>query len=64
VLDADGVEIETDIIVAVKLLPIDGGQVDKCDVVDTDNRDRQGASLSWLLLFSLFGFAIRKIRVV
>jgi len=63
VLDADGVEIETDIIVAVKLLPIDGGQVDKCDVVDTDNRDRQGASLSWLLLFSLFGFAIRKIRL-
>ena len=63
VLDADGVEIETDIIVAVKLLPIDGGQVDKCDVVDTDNRDRQGASLSWLLLFSLFGFAIRKLRV-
>ncbi|WP_340678113.1 DUF3466 family protein [Paraglaciecola sp.] len=63
ILDSNGVEIETDIVMAVKLIPIDGGQVDKCDVVDTDNRDRQGASFSWLILLSLFGLGFRRLKL-
>jgi probable HAF family extracellular repeat protein len=62
VLDADGVEVQSDVVLAVKLIPIEGGVVDKCDVVDTDNRDRQGASVSWLMLLSLFGLGARQFR--
>ncbi|KXI29058.1 DUF3466 family protein [Paraglaciecola hydrolytica] len=62
ILDADGVEVQTDVVVAVKLVPIPGGVVDQCDVVDNENRDRQGAGLSWLILLSLFGFGCRKLR--
>lgn len=59
VLDSDGVEIETDVVVAVKLIPIEGGSVEQCEVVDEVNRPRQGAGMSGLLLLAFFGIGLR-----
>ena len=64
VLDSDGVEVQTDIVVAVKLTPVSGGTVEQCEVVDTINRDRQGAGLGWLLGLVLLGLGIRKRPII
>lgn len=63
-LNSDGVEVETDVVVAVKLVPIEGGSIEQCEIVDDFNRDRQGASFSWLLLFGLFGFGLRRVKFI
>ena len=60
VLDSDGVEVQTDIVVAVKLKPVSGGSVEQCEVIDTVNRDRQGAGVSWLLGLALLVFGFRR----
>ncbi|MDP5132416.1 MAG: DUF3466 family protein [Paraglaciecola sp.] len=62
VLDSDGAEIETDVVVAVKLIPIDGGSVEQCEVVDDFNKPRQGAGSAWLLLLGIFGFGLRRFK--
>ena len=60
-LDEDGVEVEADLVVSVKLVPIVGGTADQCDVENPDIRERQGAGMGWLMLLSLFGFVCRKV---
>jgi hypothetical protein len=62
VLNSDGLEVESDVVVAVKLIPIEGGSVEQCDVVDEVNRPRQAAGSSWLLLLALVGFGLRKYK--
>jgi hypothetical protein len=53
-LDSTGSETIIDLVVAVKLEPITGGEVENCDTpADDANRDRQGASVSWIFLFGL-----------
>jgi hypothetical protein len=53
-LDSTGSETIIDLVVAVKLEPITGGEVENCDApADDVNRDRQGASVSWIFLFGL-----------
>jgi hypothetical protein len=59
IIDSTGSEIIVDLVVAVKLEPIIGGLDEKCDTPPNQiNRERQGASLSWLLGlgFVLFGW--------
>jgi hypothetical protein len=57
-LDSDGSEILVESIVAVKLLPVAGGVIDDCDVVDAVP-DRKGASLNYLYVLALLLFGIR-----
>ncbi|MEP1553134.1 MAG: DUF3466 family protein [Paraglaciecola sp.] len=53
VIDSGGNEILVDTVGAVKLIPIEGGEADTCEVPkDEVIMPRQGASISWLLLFS------------
>ncbi|MEP0354967.1 DUF3466 family protein [Paraglaciecola sp.] len=53
VIDSAGNEVLVDTVAAVKLIPIEGGDVDICEVPQEEVvRPRQGASISWLLLFS------------
>jgi hypothetical protein len=56
ILDSTGSEVIVDLITAVKLEPIAGGELESC-VTPSDelNRDRQGGSVSWFLVF---GFLI------
>ncbi|MFT6898878.1 MAG: hypothetical protein ACJA13_003305 [Paraglaciecola sp.] len=56
IVDELGAETETTQVVAVKLVPISGGSIDNCEVYEEDVPERQGASVSWLLLFGLLGF--------
>jgi hypothetical protein len=51
ILDSEGNEIIVDLVAAIKLEPIVGGEIENCEVVDDLNRDRQGASISWILAF-------------
>jgi hypothetical protein len=62
VLDSDGLEVEVDVVVAVKLIPIEGGSVEECNAVDDINLPRQGAGSSWLLLLAFIGFGLRKFQ--
>jgi hypothetical protein len=55
ILDELDAEVETTQIVAVKLVPISGGSIDNCEVYEEPVAERQGASVSWLLLFGLLG---------
>jgi hypothetical protein len=49
-LDSTGNEIQVELVTAVKLELIPGGEIDKCDsIVDEINRERQGASVTWML---------------
>ncbi|MEP4099069.1 DUF3466 family protein, partial [Paraglaciecola sp.] len=53
VIDSGGNEILVDTVGAVKLIPIEGGEADTCEVPEDEvAMPRQGASISWLLLFS------------
>lgn len=53
VIDSGGNEILVDTVGAVKLIPIEGGEADICEVPEDEViRPRQGASSSWLLIFS------------
>ncbi|MFT4807047.1 MAG: hypothetical protein ACI9LX_000363 [Paraglaciecola sp.] len=54
ILDSTGSETIIDLVVAVKLEPITGGELENCDApADDVNRDRQGASVSWIFVFGL-----------
>ncbi len=51
-LDSAGNEIQVELVTAVKLELIPGGEIDKCDsIIDEINRERQGASVTWMLAF-------------
>ncbi|MFT2090846.1 DUF3466 family protein [Paraglaciecola sp. 2405UD69-4] len=53
ILDSGGNEILVDKIAAVKLVPIEGGEIETCEVpIEEIARPRQGASLGWLIMFS------------
>ena len=54
ILDSTGSEVIVDLITAVKLEPIIGGEVEDCDAAADDvNRERQGGSVIGLLGFGL-----------
>jgi hypothetical protein len=63
IIDSAGSETIVDLVVAVKLMPIIGGEVESCDAeADEINRDRQGASLNWMLAFGLVLLGWRRIK--
>lgn len=63
ILDSSGSEIIIDRVVAVKLVPILGGEVENCgEAADEINRERQGASVSWLLAFGLVLLGWRRFK--
>jgi hypothetical protein len=49
ILDSAGSEVIVDLVTAIKLVPIVGGELEICDAPDEINRDRQGASVTWIL---------------
>ena len=50
IIDSSGSETIVDLVVAVKLEPIIDGLVEECDIPSNQiNRERQGASLFWIL---------------
>ncbi|MGJ8679059.1 DUF3466 family protein [Paraglaciecola sp.] len=60
-LDDDGNEVLREQVVAVKLEPISGGTIDDCgEIVNEANRERQGASLFWLMPITLLILWIRR----
>ncbi|PKG82041.1 hypothetical protein CXF85_16130 [Colwellia sp. 75C3] len=60
ILDESGNPLEIDVVRAVLLKPIEGGVVDDCGLVE-DKVERQGASISSIVLLSLFTlFGIRR----
>ena len=62
-LDSAGVEIQVDLVTAVKLELIPGGEIDNCDpIVDKINRERQGASVVWMLGFGLVLLGWRRFK--
>jgi uncharacterized membrane protein len=63
ILDSTGSETIIDLVVAVKLEPITGGEVENCDApADDVNRDRQGASVSWIFVFGLAVLGWRRFK--
>jgi hypothetical protein len=63
IIDSTGSETIVDLVVAVKLEPIAGGQAEDCDApADDINRERQGASVSWLLAFGLVVLGWRRFK--
>ena len=49
ILDSAGSEVIVDLVTAIKLVPVVGGELEICDAPDEINRDRQGASVTWIL---------------
>lgn len=63
ILDSTGSEILVDLVAAVKLEPIVGGEVESCDEPDDAiNRERQGASATWILGFSFLLLGWRRFK--
>jgi hypothetical protein len=63
ITDSTGNETIIDLVVSVKLEPIAGGQIENCDApADDINRDRQGASVSWILAFGLVVLGWRRLK--
>jgi uncharacterized membrane protein len=63
ILDSTGNETIIDLVVAVKLEPITGGELENCDApADDVNRDRQGASVSWIFVFGLAVLGWRRFK--
>jgi uncharacterized membrane protein len=63
ILDSTGSETIIDLVVAVKLEPITGGEAENCDApADDVNRDRQGASVSWIFVFGLAVLGWRRFK--
>jgi hypothetical protein len=63
ILDSSGSEVLIDYVAAVKLTPIEGGEIDNCEeTVDLLNRERQGASITWLLSFGLIALVYRRFK--
>ncbi len=62
-LDSAGDEIPVELVTAVKLELIPGGEIDKCDsIIDEINRERQGASVTWMLSFGLLILVWRRFK--
>lgn len=62
-VDTDGNQVMQDVVVAVMLEPIAGGQVEDCAAPsDEINRKRQGASIFWLLSFGMLMLTWRRFR--
>ena len=63
ILDSTGSEIMVDLVTVVKLVPIIGGDVENCDTpADEINRERQGASVTWMLAFGLILLGWRRFK--
>ena len=63
ILDSTGSEVLVDLVVAVKLEPIVGGELENCGALaDEINRERQGASVTWLLGFGFLLIAWRRFK--
>lgn len=63
IIDSTGSENIVDLVVAVKLEPIAGGQAENCAApADDINRERQGASVSWILAFGLVVLGWRRFK--
>ncbi|WP_158972721.1 DUF3466 family protein [Paraglaciecola sp. L3A3] len=58
IYDELGATTEVNQVVAVKLIPIEGGSVDNCNV-SSGVQERQGASISWLLILGFFGLGFK-----
>ncbi|MGS2720137.1 DUF3466 family protein [Paraglaciecola aestuariivivens] len=62
-LDSDGNQVIVDIVTAVKLEPIAGGEIEDCTSAEDDiNRERQGASVSWILGLGLVLLFTRRFK--
>jgi hypothetical protein len=62
-LDSTGNEIQVELVTAVKLELIPGGEIDECDsIVDEINRERQGASVTWMLGFGALILGWRRFK--
>ena len=62
-LDSAGNEILVDLVSAVKLVPVIGGEVENCETPEDEvNRDRQGASVSWMLAFGFIFLGWRRFK--
>lgn len=62
ILDSAGNEVLVDLVTSVKLEPIVGGEIESCEVIDDVNRERQGASLGWVIGFGLLILGFRRFR--
>jgi hypothetical protein len=63
IIDSTGNETIVDLVVAVKLEPITGGEVENCDTpADELNRERKGASVTWMLAFGLVLLGWRRFK--
>jgi hypothetical protein len=63
ILDSTGSETIIDLVMAVKLEPITGGEVENCVApADELNRERKGASVTWMLAFALALLAWRRVK--
>lgn len=63
ILDSTGSETIIDLVVAVKLEPITGGEVENCVApADELNRERKGASVTWMLAFALVLLGWRRVK--
>jgi hypothetical protein len=63
ILDSTGSETIIDLVMAVKLEPITGGEVENCVApADELNRERKGASVTWMLAFALVLLAWRRVK--
>jgi hypothetical protein len=63
IIDSSGNEVIVDLVVAVKLMPIVGGEAAKCDApADEINRERQGASITWMLAFGFIFLGWRRFK--
>ena len=62
ILDSTGSEVIVDLVTAVKLVPIVGGEIENCDVPDEINKERQGASVTWILGLSLLLLGWRRFK--
>jgi hypothetical protein len=60
ILDSAGSEVIVDLVTAIKLVPIVGGEIESCDTPDEINKERQGASVTWILGFSLLLLSWRR----
>ncbi|WP_299074353.1 DUF3466 family protein [uncultured Paraglaciecola sp.] len=61
ILDDDGNQVLVDLVKAVKLVPISGGELESCEEpVDEINRDRQGATATWLIGLGLLLLTYRR----
>lgn len=63
ILDVDGNETIVDLVVAVKLEPIAGSEIENCDApADEINKERQGATATWMLGFALIVLGWRRFK--